>query len=376
MKKVFINLIIIISISIILDLIFTFFFFSKLNFYEKINPKLEHRIANINYHHSFKKNVSTYDYWGKFKYKFITNSLGFKDNANKEISSVSNSKKRVIIIGDSFTEGIGYEYDDTFVGLLNNHKSNKNIEILNAGVASQSPIIYYKKIKHIIEEEQIKFNELIVFLDISDIPDEYHYNIDFDSSDEKHYNLRDHLQKFFIQNSSIYLFLDLMFNKLNQQKENYIIRYKTSKEFKIDIFKTTEQNINLYKSINVERGMWSHDINAWNSNGLKGRELADLYLTKLFELCKKNNIKFTLAIYPWPVHIYYDHNPSFHRNYWFDWAKNKNIKLIDFFKYFLSDDPEKIIEKFFIGGDIHWNKQGHYFINEIMMKEYFYVSSE
>ena len=51
---------------------------------------------------------------------------------------------------------------------------------MNAGVASQSPIIYFKKIKHLIEVKKVEFDELIVFLDISDIPDEYYYGINFD----------------------------------------------------------------------------------------------------------------------------------------------------------------------------------------------------
>ncbi len=371
MIKYIIKILIIIFISIFFDLIFTFFFFSKFNFYETIYPKLDHRIANINYHHSFRENVSTFDYWGKYKYRFITNSLGFKDKSNKEITKLTKSKKRIIIIGDSFTEGIGYEYDNTFVGLLDNDKITQNIEILNAGVASQSPIIYFKKIKYLIEEKKIKFDDLIVFLDISDIPDEYYYNIDFDSSYKKNFNLRDYLQEFFIKNSSIYLFLDLIFSKINQQKEKYILKYNASKEFKIDFFKTTNQKINLYKSLNVERGMWNHDIKSWNFHGFKGRKLADLYLNKLFTLCKENNIKFTLAIYPWPVHIFYEHDPSFHRDYWIDWAKNKNIKIIDFFEYFLKENPEELIEKYFINGDIHWNEEGHNFIYKILVKEYF-----
>ena len=40
---------------------------------------------------------------------------------------------------------------------------SKNVQILNAGVASQSPIIYYKKIKHFIEVKKLNFDELIVF---------------------------------------------------------------------------------------------------------------------------------------------------------------------------------------------------------------------
>lgn len=371
MKNFFLNTFTLFSIIILLDLFFTYFIFSKFNFYEKIYPNLDHRISNINYHHSFRENVSTYDLWGKYKYSFKTNSLGFKDRDIREIKKLTSSKKRVIIIGDSFIEGIGYEYDDTFVGLFDKHELNEDIEILNAGVASQSPIIYYKKIKYLIEKEKINFNELIVFLDISDIPDEYYYNINFDSSDNKNYNFRDHLQDFFIKNSSLYLFLDVILDKLNLLKEEYILKYRASREFNIDFSKTTIQKINLYKSLNVKRGMWSHDINAWNLHGAKGRELADLYLTKLFDLCKKNNIKFTLSIYPWPIHIFYDHDPSFHRDYWVNWAKNKNIKLIDFFDYFISENPEETIEKFFISGDIHWNKEGHIFINEITLKEYF-----
>ena len=78
MKKNFINILIIFLTSIILDLFFTFFFFSKFNFYEKIYPSLDHRIANVNYHHSFSENVSTFDYWGNYKYKFkIINIIDF-----------------------------------------------------------------------------------------------------------------------------------------------------------------------------------------------------------------------------------------------------------------------------------------------------------
>ncbi len=134
-------------IFLFFDFLITFFFISKLNFYDKFYPTQDHRIANKNYHHSFKKNADTIDYWGEYKYKFITNSLGFKDKLNREIPDQTNLKKRIIIIGDSFTEGIGYRYEDTFVGHIDEQMKKNNIEILNAGVASQSPIIYYKKNK-------------------------------------------------------------------------------------------------------------------------------------------------------------------------------------------------------------------------------------
>jgi len=370
MKKIF-NLIIIIFITLFVDFILTFLFVSKFNFYEKNYPILAHRIANVNFHHSFEENVNTTDYWGSHKYKFFTNSLGFKDALNREIEKKSDSKKRIIFIGDSFTEGIGFEYNDTFVGLLDKKNANQNIEILNAGVASQSPIIYFKKIKYLIEVENVKFDELIVFLDISDIPDEYYYNLNFDINDKKKFNLRNFLQEFFIKNLSIYLFLDLIFDKINIFKENLILKYKTSKEFNLSFIKTNQNNIDLYKALNIERGMWSHDANAWKLHGEEGRELASFYLNNLAELCKEHKIKFTLAIYPWPIHIYYDYNSSLHRDYWKYWTYERNINLIDLFTYFENKNPEKIIKDLFIDGDIHWNKEGHYFVYEIMMREYF-----
>ncbi len=370
MKK-FLNLFIIVLITLLFDFIITFFFISKFNFYDTIYPKLDHRIANKNFHHSFKENVSTTDYWGSYKYKFYTNSLGFKDISSREVSKQTDSKKRIIIIGDSFTEGIGFKYEDTFVGLLDKKLAKQNIEILNAGVASQSPIIYFKKIKHLIEIKKVKFDEIIVFLDISDIPDEYYYNINFDVNDNKNFKIRDYLQEFFIQNSSIYLFFDLLFSKTGSIKNNMTLKYKASKKFKLNFFKTTKDNIDLYKSLNVERGMWNHDDNLWNLHGLKGRDLADMYLNNLFELCKKNNIKLTLAIYPWPIHIYYDYNPDYHRNFWINWSKKRNIKIIDLFNYFEDTNRENLIKKLFIPGDVHWNKKGHKYIYNIITKEYF-----
>ena len=49
--------------------------------------------------------------------------------------------------------------------------SSKKIEVLNAGVSSYSPIIYFKKIEYLIDKG-FEFDELIVFIDISDIEDE------------------------------------------------------------------------------------------------------------------------------------------------------------------------------------------------------------
>ncbi len=361
----------IIIIFLTLDFFLTFFFISKYNFYEYFYPKLEHRISNVNYHHSFKENVNTFDYWGSFKYKFITNSLGFKDNFNRNINNQTDQFKRVILIGDSFTEGIGYEYKDTFVGLLDKKMKSKNVQILNAGVASQSPIIYYKKIKHFIEVKKLKFDELIVFLDLSDIADDYYYNLNFDSNDAKKYKLRDHLQELLIKNFSVYLFLDIIFKNINSFKENILYRFKTAKKFNISFIDIEKKDVNLYKALNVERGNWTSNNTLWDLYGKNGIHLSDYYLNLLLELCSENNIKFSLVIYPWPNQIYYKQKNNLHTKFWIKWSKEKNIKLINFFDLFDYEEPEETIKKLFIEGDIHWNREGHRYIYEVLYNKYF-----
>ena len=367
------NFLLIIIIIILLDFLLTYFLFSKFNLYNIFYPNFDHRISNDYYHHSFKENVNTTDFWGDFSYNFITNSLGFKDKQNRAVDKKTKLKKRIIINGDSFVEGIGIEYKKTFVGMLDNYLYEKNIEILNAGVASQSPILYYKKIFHILEIQNLEFDELILFLDISDIPDEFFYSEDDYTDGKLKKDLRDRLQDFMVENSSVYLFFDVFFSQVELLKNKFFLRYEASKFYKINLFQLTKNQINIYKAINVERGNWIHDELYWNKYGISGRDLAEKNLNKLYLLCKKYNIKFTLVLYPWPKQIYYKVNNNRHNKFWEDWAHEKNINFIDLNDEFNKLPSLEVIDRYFIKGDIHWNEEGHKYIYDLMKKYYFEI---
>ncbi|PPR45472.1 MAG: hypothetical protein CFH18_00466 [Alphaproteobacteria bacterium MarineAlpha5_Bin8] len=371
MKKI--KMIIIFCCSFFLiDYLFTFFLQKKINFYEINYPSLDHRVSNQYFHHSFAQNVNTKDIWGSYEYEFITNSLGFKDKSNRKISKKSNIK-RIIFIGDSFTEGIGYKYEDTFVGLIDNKFENMQKEVLNAGVASQSPILYYLKIKYLIEKMKIDFDELIVFLDISDIPDEVYYKNSYDNTVKKnnnYYELEKKIGVFLSRSFSSILLYNLVGEYLHQLKEYIQLRLNASKEFQISFFKIKNNQINFYKSINVERGNWTHNEKLWEKHGKKGRDLAKINLENLLDICKKNNIAMSLVIYPWPNQIYYNSNPLNHRVFWENWSKNNSINFYDFFNYFDLNNKEQVISEYFIAGDIHWNQNGHKYISKLFIKEY------
>ena len=131
---------------LIIDLIFSQLFL--LNILEKKileanKDSYDNRVFNKDYNYTFNKLVNfNSQYYGKI-YKISTNDLGFRDDSSKPLDRKKNYS---IIIGDSFVEGVGLEYKDTIVGLLNNNFTLKNNhKFLNAGVASYSSYIYLKK---------------------------------------------------------------------------------------------------------------------------------------------------------------------------------------------------------------------------------------
>jgi len=370
-KKKTINIFKILIICIFFDFLFTYLIFSKFNLVEAFYPNKDHRVSNEFYHHSFKANVDTFDVWGAYKYNFITNSLGFKDKKNRIIDKKTNFRKRIIVNGDSFVEGIGIKYENTFVGLLDNFLSKKNIEILNAGVASQSPILYYKKIHHLLEERKIEFDEFILFLDISDIVDEYFYSKNYNINQIQKKNFRDRLQDFLVNNSITYLFFDIFFGKLNILKENIIIKNQASKFYNKKISELTKNDIDIYNSINVERGNWTHNDKLWKDYAMKGRQLAEKNLNILNHLLKEYDIKFTLVIYPWPKQIYIPNKSKLHSIFWEKWSYKNNVNFINLFEDFNAVKSDKIISQYFIPGDVHWNENGHKYIYELLLKYYF-----
>ena len=120
------------------------------------------RTSNPVYDHGLLANFNGYDVWKELPYRLITNNLGFKDASVREVPLKSDSR-RILLMGDSFTEAVGIEFEDSFAGLLfraGQERADK-VEFLNAGVQSYSPSIYYKKTKDLIESG-LQFDEVVL----------------------------------------------------------------------------------------------------------------------------------------------------------------------------------------------------------------------
>jgi hypothetical protein len=65
------------------------------------------RIANPVYSHPLAANFNGEEVWGQGESQIVTNSLGFKNASIRQVP-LQSSKKRILFLGDSFTEGVGY----------------------------------------------------------------------------------------------------------------------------------------------------------------------------------------------------------------------------------------------------------------------------
>lgn len=88
-------------------------------------PEKGIRIKHEIYHHTLKENSRVIEDNEKFgETEIITNSLGFRDKEERKID-YKKKKYRITFIGDSYTEGVLLDWNDTFVGLIENNLSKK-----------------------------------------------------------------------------------------------------------------------------------------------------------------------------------------------------------------------------------------------------------
>jgi hypothetical protein len=94
-------------------------------------------------------------------------------------------------------------------------------------------------------------------------------------------------------------------------------------------------------------------------------------LEKMRALCKKNNIKLSVGIYPWPGQILYDTEKSKQVKIWRDFCTDKCDHFYNsfptFFKLVEGSSKEEVIANYYFIGDIHFNEAG----NQLIAKDFF-----
>jgi lysophospholipase L1-like esterase len=309
------------------------------------------------FHHTFKAygHHSTQK-WGKVSHPISTNSLGFKDQVTREVP-LQSSSYRLLLIGDSFTEGIGFPYEKTFVGLVDEALKDHNVEVLNAAVASYSPAIYLKKVEYLLKTVGLKFEHLIVFLDISDIDDEMtNYRIREGRVvwvGEKDWGIRDFVFEYTGLVKNIWIVIEKIQESLSRDPER--LRSQEDKKY----------------GTNRYRSLWTIKEEVFTEYGRGGVQRAIEHMDTLYELLQEHDIGMTVAVYPWPDQIIHHDLNSRQVKIWRQWASRHSVTFLNFFPYFIQpdSDPKSFLSEYFIEGDVHWNEKGHQLMAHALMEQ-------
>jgi len=321
------------------------------------------RVANSVYHHGFLPKFAGHESWGELRYPFFTNSLGFKDASTRDVP-LKSSSRRILLMGDSFTEAIGMRYEDSFAGLLQQagQERSDKIEFLNAGVVSYSPSIYYRKIKYLLDIG-LQFDEVLLFSDISDVNDEatHYFCIDDDPKYRVYCNTTEDLMRAASAPVRIPGPIESNF---------FIDHFRVTNRVRVWIERWLQFRLNNFtKAFNTD-----HSRISW---AVPGFEIGDDYkplgveggiqrslqnMGKLADLLAARNIPLTIVVYPWAQQIAHGDRDSRQVSLWRDFCEQRRCKaFINLYPAFFaaSQADKDWYEHLYIIGDDHFSVAGN-----------------
>ncbi len=344
------------KLSYYLISIFIFIFFILLVDFILSNTILNYKncYKYEKFYYELKKNcVGKYRFKKSFPIvKTITDEMGLR--VGEKSFPKNKEKKNIFLFGDSFTYGVGIEFEKTFAGLIEKKFSNYNV--YNFGVGSYSPSVHLYKLKKTLNENIIP-EKILLFLDLTDLIDEASRWEYIDSMDnvklinDQVFENSKKKEKFTKRNFKL---INNVSSYINYHSRNLreLTNIRLSEKRKI---KTSIQGSFTYKEQDsLDKRFWKNDT------FLKGRTNLKKRLLQIADISKKNNIEFYLIIYPWAETLEFGQ-----KNFsWSEFAKeicsSRNCRLIDAIPDFQNYKNRNInwsTELYFLN-DEHFNEKG------------------
>lgn len=316
------------------------------------------------YFYELKKNCN-----GKYRFKktfpivqTITDQMGLRIGKNSP--KKNNVKKNIFLFGDSFTYGVGIEFEKTYAGLIEKKFSDYNV--YNFAVGSYSPSVYLYKLKKTLNQK-IFPEKIFLFLDLTDLIDEairWKYeestnkvklssNILYVNSKKK--------EKFLKRNFKV---LTNIFSYINHSarkiKEISNIKLGDKRKIKTSIqgsFTYTDQG-------NLDRGYWKNNAFSLGKKNLENS------ISKIKDIAKEKDIELYLVIYPWMETLEFGQKKFNWSNFAKEMCLNKQCKLIDTIPDFIeyrNKNKSWSTDLYFIN-DEHFNEKGAKVLFESLIK--------
>jgi hypothetical protein len=314
------------------------------------------------YHHELNKDYRDSVFYTFFNFLMCTDQYSFRINCQKKNVNKNTKNLGIVFLGDSTTEGVGLNFEDTFFGMIEEKYSD--IVLTNLSASSYSFSIYFAKLNYLINSKEFNIKKVVLVPDISDIQDE--------------------ATKYYLDENNIVKEMNekISFTDLPQTAENQKKSYNFLRKFPITF--TLLRNLYYYDLLrpiyrykrNYDRAEWTYNLSS-SSYGEMGVENSIKKSIKLLEkthkLLKKNNIDLSIVAFPQPSQILYDKEDSLHvemlKNFCVERCKEFVNLYPIFFKFKNSMSDNDIIKKFYLKGDMHLNKEGNKIIAAKIIKD-------
>jgi len=279
---------------------------------------------------------------------------------------LASKQKRILLIGDSYLEGMGVPYENSVAGILGESLKADAIEVLNAAALSYSPKLYFLKTRYLIEQRHLAFDELYVFIDISDPHDEIIYKY-WEPGDGAFASGLRALDRFFKRHSFLYSYCSARL-RLNREKAiNNAFPAESSADARFWV-----QDLKEYlrrADPEKDRFLWPNKQSALDEWGWEGLSLCERYMTEVQKLCARHGIRLAIVIYPSPYQLTGSNLGGIPVTFWRAFAEKRGIGFLNLFPVFIgSGPPQTVYANYFIQGDGHWNEAGNRLVAEAVLK--------
>jgi hypothetical protein len=296
-------------------------------------------IRSALYHHDLRPDFVGVDDWNGHVYRMATNSLGFKDAAPRTVP-LRDPRHRILFLGDSFTEGLGVPFEETFPALLWDRLGRDRTEILNAGVMFYTPKLEALKLAYLVEAVGLLVQEVVLLVDISDPMNELTF------ADWKPGPLPFSARYWLKRHSYLgHLVLDKV-----KEPDPVAARLWPDGSDARELYEWT------LRPDQVER---------WAGRGLR---LAAGHVDEMVELCRRHAIRLTLTVYPWPYHLSMKDRDSIQLHFWRDYAAAHGIDFVDLWSAFF--DRARPGQGNFLAHDVHWSPAGHRLVADLLYEHW------
>ena len=327
--------------------------------YVKLWDRPHGRIAHPVYDHGLRPNARWMDRYGPYEAPYFSNSLGFRDGMIREVA-LDAGRPRVVFIGDSFTDGVGVAWDETFVGRLEKRWAGEGVEVLNAGCNSYTPILARIKLQHWIEDRGLRADRVVVFLDLSDVKDELFYEED----PQGRARLIPYGPFASVSGWGTRVEEWSEFSE-NWIEPNFVLLGALSRNLKLWVRKMTRKELG-------RQGLFTNQapprwILEWEDYEGPEKPVIEAGIQKLKKnlgdlaaFLRRRGIPLTLVVYPYPFHVLQGKPDRAMQRIWSAWSAEQGVDFIDLFPEFVGlGDGAETVQAYYLQGDCHWNAAGH-----------------